>query len=124
MPKTKRLVITAILDGFKVETWFATRLGDWNLMSTTVTMAFPIHVVLRVANREDYVIHVRSEVRPFRIGTLNIVRDGDSRHIYNVAEDGIWVARIAFGRNGRVVEILRGGLNAAQRNSVARFFFI
>lgn len=57
--KDRRLTITAIATGYRVETEYQNRLGYWTTLSTTITVGFPWIIVGRIAAREDFQIFVR-----------------------------------------------------------------
>ena len=57
----RRLTITATARGFRVETEYRNTLGYWSVLSRTLTQAFPLLIVARVADRADYRVIVRAE---------------------------------------------------------------
>lgn len=62
MKITRRLTLTALTGGgFRVETEYQTRLGDWSTLGTSITVGFPWHIVGRVVDRGDYQIKVRAQ---------------------------------------------------------------
>lgn len=57
----RRLVITISPLGFVIETEWQNRLGYWSTLSRTMTQTFPLHIVGRVADRDDYKIYIRAK---------------------------------------------------------------
>lgn len=62
MKITRRMTLTALTNGgFRVETEYQTRTGDWSTLGTSITVDFPWFILRRVVDRGDYQIKVRAQ---------------------------------------------------------------
>lgn len=56
----RRLTVLATRHGFTVTSEYQNGLGYWNTLSTTTTERLPLHIVARVAERDDFTIYIRA----------------------------------------------------------------